>query len=433
MKLFYREDGQSIVIIAVAIALILFIGLGVYNFSEVLNVKAKFRNLSDSASFAGTIAQTKSIYTWLSFNNISPMVVISYQIDNAFNILDDAAGYLVAKSPNFDSTANTINTSTQENIFEDLDKIIKKIAHEPKNPTDLETVDPIFYNYLLSFYEFNGLILAREISENNRNYILNNLNNVTCYTLPSEIILLRAPIQFGANTNSKRFKFKIMMKHGKIIIKYHDQIENEYANSGFFNISIADTPTTLYQNILPVTVSTKIGKMVAFSTSSSYSDTEPDPETPLLDEINDFIVLFEDINEDNTSLVDHMKKNKNNKSKLQADWSEIVSNYNSLYEYVIDNNLLSYFEFDQKENYNNTPIFSSLKGLELLNIEDYKTIASGKGLNPNNPGDAEKFYKTLSLQDIFQTQQNMKYIIEESIDSFSNDKKSKYLPFNYFK
>jgi hypothetical protein len=422
MKLFYKEDGQSVVIIAVSIALIILIGLGVYNFSEVLNAKAKFRNLSDSTSLAGTLVQTKGIYSWFGFNNVSPLVVTSYQTYEAFKILASAAGYLVAKTTTYDLTATRIKTTAQKNIYSNLETIIKTISSTPKTPTNLETVNTAFLYEVLSFYEIDGLIIAKEISDLNKTLFASSLNNCVNYSLPSEFILLRRPILFATDSNNLRYKYRTIIKNSKIVVKYHNDTENIDVNSGFFSVSICNTPTTFFQRILPILPSTKQGKLVTFSNSCPYMDTSTSSEVILLDKVNGLISLFEQTNTTNNNLVTHMSNNSNNLTTLKSDWNLIVANYNSLYQYIINNNLLSYFKLTPKSDYYSSSVFASLKGLNLLNIQDYKNIASTKGLNISSQTDIEKFYKTLTLKDIFQTSENMKSIINQSFTSYSNDR-----------
>jgi hypothetical protein len=57
----------------------------------------------------------------------------------------------------------------------------------------------------------------------------------------------------------------------------------------------------------------------------------------------------------------------------------------------------------------------------ILNIQSFKDLAAEKGYDINNEEDIKDFYKTLTLKDIFGTEENFRTSIEDTIDTFATD------------
>ena len=62
--------------------------------------------------------------------------------------------------------------------------------------------------------------------------------------------------------------------------------------------------------------------------------------------------------------------------------------------------------------------------MKLLNLKTYRDLAAEKGYDINNEEDIENFYKTLTLRDIFGTEDNFRTSIEETINSLATDQSS---------
>jgi len=57
----------------------------------------------------------------------------------------------------------------------------------------------------------------------------------------------------------------------------------------------------------------------------------------------------------------------------------------------------------------------------ILNIQSFKDLAAEKGYDINNEEDIKDFYKTLTLKDIFGTEENFRTSIEDTINTFATD------------
>ncbi len=419
-KIFFREEGQSVVLIAVSILLIVFVGLSVFTLGEALNAKSQFRNISDAVSFAGTCAQQKGISTFQSLLNLDPLVKVSYNLGIALDNLYKGAKALKKVSPTYDPTANIIASSQIGSLIAPYDGIIHTIT---PNPIDPHIVDSNLYNETLSFFSADAIIVAREIAERNLEISSNQLTGLELISLPSEVFLLRGPIQ-NIPGGPPRFKFEIGIKNGKLVLRYYRVIgdNTEIAESGVFNIMIADRPELLFQQILPAIQSNKIGKFLSFS--YSYPFSEGGDETPINNAINLAYIQLEIINLINTvraNLMDFYSKfGLLFKGIIESYWNSMVSDYNGFLDFLDSNNFRAAFGLDPS-NYNLKPVMASLKDMGLLSIKSYQDLASQKGYDINNEEDIQDFYKNLTLKDIFETEENFRDAIETSIDTFSED------------
>lgn len=424
-KIFFKEDGQSIVLIAVSILLIVFVGLSVFSLGEALNNKSQFRNISDAVSFAGTCAQHKGVSAFQSLLNIDPLVKVSYNLGIALNNLLKGAKALKKVSPAYDPTANIIATSQIENLISPYNSLISSITSNPANP---HVVDSNLYNETLSFFSGDAIIFAREILEKNLELLPpDELKNLSIVSLPSEVFLRRGPI-LNIPGNPPRFKFELTIKSGKLYLRYYRIIDEntEIAESGVFNIMIADTPKLLFQQILPGVETEKLGKFLSFSYSFPFPEEVEGEGTPVSEAINLSYIQLEAINGVNSLRADVMEELSNSilwpifKGTIENYWNNMVSDYNGFLDFINSNKFRAAFGLDPSS-YHLKPVFASLKDMGLLNVNSFKDLATNKGYNINNEEDIQDFYKTLTLKDIFETENNFRTSIEETIDTFATD------------
>jgi hypothetical protein len=414
-KIFFKEDGQSVVLIAVSILLIVFVGLSVFSLGEALNNKSQFRNISDAVSFAGTCTQQKGCFISQSLLDIDSLVKISYNFGVAFDNLSDGAKILIKESPSYDPTANIINSSEIHSLISPYNGVIHPLINNPKYIKPANSV----YNASLSFSGRDSIIFARKILEKNLELLPSEeLKNLSCVSLPSEIFLLRGPIQ-NVSGDTSRFKFELSINDGKIASRYYRVINGntEIGGAGIFNIMVADTPKLLFQQVLPDNQSGKLGKFLSFSYSSPFS--EEGEGSSFSEAIKISSGQLENINATNADIVKAMKKSKD-KHTIEGYWDNMVSNYNGFLSYLNSNNLKAAFDLNLSS-YRLEPVFSSLKDMKLLNLKTYKDLALEKGYNINNEEDIQDFYKTLTLRDIFGTEDNFRTAVEETINSFATN------------
>lgn len=414
-KIFFKEDGQSVVLIAVSILLIVFVGLSVFSLGEALNNKSQFRNLSDAVSFAGTCAQQKGCFISQSLLNIDSLVLILYNLGIAIGNLSEGAKILIKESPNYDPTANIIASSEIQSLLAPYNGIIHPLINNPKYTQPAKEV----YNASSTFSSRDSIIFAREILEKNLELLPpDELKNLVVISLPSEVFLLRGPVQ-NIPGDTSRFKLELSIKDGEIASRYYRVVDGntEIAGAGVFTIVISDAPQLLFQQILPAVQNEKLGKFLSFSYSSPFS--EGGEGSPFSEAIEISSEQFEQINNINADIVKEMKKSKD-KHTIENLWDNMVSNYNSLLEYLNSNNFKAAFDINLS-NYQLKPVFSSLKDMKLLNLKTYRDLALEKGYDINNEEDIENFYKTLTLKDIFGTEDNFRTSIEETINSLATD------------
>ncbi|HPO29028.1 MAG TPA: hypothetical protein PLD35_03315 [Caldisericia bacterium] len=422
-KIFFKEDGQSVVLIAVSILLIVFVGLSVFSLGEALNNKSQFRNLSDAVSFAGTCAQHKGVSAFQSLLNIDPLVKVSYNLGIALDNLHKGAKALKKVSPTYDTTANIIATSQIESLISPYNNLISSIT---SNPADPHVVDSNLYNETLSFFSADAIIFAREILEKNLEILPpDELKNLSMVSLPSEIFLRRGPI-LNIPGNPPRFRFELSIKEGKLVLRYYRVIDEntEIAESGVFNIMIADSPNLLFQQILPDIETEKLGKFLSFSYSFPFPEEGYEEGTPVSEAINLSYIQLEAINLVNTLRASMMEFDSNFgplfKNTIENYWNSMVSDYNGFLDFINSNNFRAAFGLNPSS-YHLKPVFASLKDMGILNIQSFKDLAAEKGYDINNEEDIKDFYKTLTLKDIFGTEENFRTSIEDTINTFATD------------
>ncbi|HOJ16735.1 MAG TPA: hypothetical protein PLC43_06180, partial [Caldisericia bacterium] len=422
-KIFFKEDGQSVVLIAVSILLIVFVGLSVFSLGEALNNKSQFRNLSDAVSFAGTCAQHKGVSAFQSLLNIDPLVKVSYNLGIALDNLHKGAKALKKVSPTYDTTANIIATSQIESLISPYNNLISSIT---SNPADPHVVDSNLYNETLSFFSADAIIFAREILEKNLEILPpDELKNLSMVSLPSEIFLRRGPI-LNIPGNPPRFRFELSIKEGKLVLRYYRVIDEntEIAESGVFNIMIADSPNLLFQQILPDIETEKLGKFLSFSYSFPFPEEGYEEGTPVSEAINLSYIQLEAINLVNSLRASMMEFDSNFgplfKNTIENYWNSMVSDYNGFLDFINSNNFRAAFGLNPSS-YHLKPVFASLKDMGILNIQSFKDLAAEKGYDINNEEDIKDFYKTLTLKDIFGTEDNFRTSIEETINSLATD------------
>ncbi len=420
-KIFFKEDGQSVVLIAISILLIVFVGISVFSLGEALNNKSQFRNLSDAISYAGTCSlQMDCFIISQSLLNIDSLVSISNNLGFAIYNLSEGATALIKVSPNYDSTANIINSSEIQSLFAPYNGIIHPLINNPKYIEPAKSV----YNASLSFSGRDSIIFARKILEKNLELLPpDELKNLTVISLPSEVFLLRGPIQ-NTLSDASRFKLEISIEDdGEIASRYYRIVDGdtEIGGAGIFNIMVADAPKLLFQQILPGVETEKLGKFLSFSYSSPFSGKgegggSPSPFSEAIKNSSD---RLENINEINAERAEEMKNSKD-KHFIESLWDSMVSDYNGFLEYLNSNNFETAFDLNIS-GYKIKPVFSSLKDMKLLNLKTYKDLALEKGYNISDEEDVQDFYKTLTLRDIFGTKDNFRTAVEETINSFATN------------
>lgn len=421
-NIFFREDGQSIVLIAVSILLIVFVGLSVFSLGEALNSKSQFRNLSDAVSFSGTCAQQRGISAFQSLLNVDPLIKVAFNLGIALDNLHKGAKALKKVNPSYDPTANIIASSQIESLIDPYNDIINSITPTPWDP---HVVDSSLYNEAMSFFSTEAIIFAREILEKNLEILPpEELKELTIVPLPSEVFLLRGPIQ-DVPGSSPRFKLELGIKDGKLVLRYYrvvDENNTEIAETGVFNIMVANAPELLFQQILPEPKGEKLGKFLSFS--YSYPFSEGGERTPVSEAINLSYIQLEIINLVNIVRADLMDFYSNFgslfKTIVESYWNSMVSDYNGFLDFLESNNFKACFGLNPSS-YRLKPVFASLKDMRLLNLQTYKDLASEKGYDINNEEDVQDFYKNLTLKDIFETEGNFRDAIEGTIDTFETD------------
>jgi hypothetical protein len=421
-KIFFREEGQSVVLIAVSILLIVFVGLSVFTLGEALNAKSQFRNISDAVSFAGTCAQQKGISTFQSLKNLNPLVVMSYYLGSALYNLYVGAKALMKVNPSYDPTANIIVSSQIGSLIAPYDDIIFTLTSSPEDPY---LFDSILYKETLSFFDAETVILSQEVAGKNLELSAKKLTGLKIISLPSEVYLIRGPI-----LNSEvpvHFEYEIRIKkNGKLQLKFYRKVGDidEIAGSGTLTLMVADLPAFSFQNILPKVESEKIGKILSLSYSRPFPEGVEEGE-PIVESMKAVNMELSQLNQTCNQLAKEMQneaeKDNPNGGKIQNYWDSMVSTYNSLLDFLDSNNFRAAFGLNPLS-YNLKPVMASLKDMGLLNLASYRNLASQKGYDINNEEDIQDFYKNLTLKDIFGTEENFKNAIECSLDTFSEDR-----------
>ena len=413
MKLVSSQRGQTTILVAVSILLIVFIGMSVFVLGDVFASKTRFRNMSDSIAFAGGSVQQLSMEGFQNIANLEPLLKISYNLGLAMENLMDGAKAVHRVAPGYDPTADIFNND-MNSIMGSYDSLIKQIASNPISP---HFVDADIYNEMLNFYMSDAMIYAKTIEQRNLTLNTNRWANYYSLICPAEAILQRGPIN-GVSGTAPRFKWEIGLKNGKLVFRYVRRSGGnvEDATSGVFNILVSDSPTLRYR-VLPVSTSLKQKKILAYSYAYPVTDV---PDNVTYDPINLAFIELEFINLINIIRAALMKNN-NNASSVKNMWNDMVDDYNSFNTFLDSNRFKAAFGINDNI-YKSNPVMGGLPSMKLLNLTEFKTICSSKGLSYSSASGQDTFYKTLTLKDIFSTTTNFRSALETSIDRLAADR-----------
>jgi hypothetical protein len=401
---------------AIAILLIISIGISVFSLGEILVSKTRFANMADSLAFAGSTVQQYSMVNYQNIANLEPLVKISYNLGIALENLKEGAESLHKHVPGYDPTADVF-ADELTNIMGSYDSLVKKIDKNPFNP---HFIDSAIYNELLNFYLSDAVIYAKNVEQQNLALDSNQWKHYTSLICPAETILQQGPVD-GKNGTSPRFKWEFGLKNGKLIFRYvrRNGLNIEDATGGIFVVVVADSPEFMFKNLLPASTSTKVGKIISFSYSYPYTDT---PDDVTYDPINLAFIELEFINLINSiraAIMDSYKGKGNTSSSekkiIKNLWNDMVDDYNGFLAFLDSNRFKAAFGINESV-YKTNPVMGSLSALKLLNLSSFKTICQNKGLNRSVTEDQDTFYKSLTFKDIFSTPNDLRFAHETSID-----------------
>ena len=411
--MFRNQKGQTTILMAVAIVLVIFIAISAFNLGENLVSKTRFKNLADSVSFAGSTVQQKSMETFQNIANLEPLTKIAWNLGIALDNIKNGADAVHRVAPGYDTTADILD-SQLGSIMSSYNSLFSSITNNPINPT---FVNANIYNELINFYLADTMIFSKNIELQNLANDPGRWLNYYSIICPAEAILQQGPVN-GSDGTAPRFKWEIGLKGGKLTFRYvrRGGTAVEDASGGVFTILVSDAPKLMFQNLLPASQSTKRGKIVSYSYSYPFTEI---PDNVTYDPINFAFIELEVINLVN--IVRAFLMQFLGESSVKSMWQDMIDDYNGFLAFLDSNRFKAAFGINENV-YQTNPAFGSLSAMKLLNLSSYKTICQNKGLDKNSSTDQQKFYHTLTLKDIFTTTTNFKTAIDTSVDRLAADR-----------
>lgn len=408
-----NQKGQTTILMAVAIVLVIFIAISAFNLGENLVSKTRFKNLADSVAFAGSTVQQKSMETFQNIANLEPLTKIAWNLGIALDILEDGADAVHRVAPGYDPTADILAEEV-DGIMSSYNSLFSSITNNPVNP---KFVNANIYNELINFYLADTMIFSKNIELQNLANDPGRWQQYYSLICPAEAILQQGPVN-GSDGTAPRFKWEIGLKGWKLTFRYvrRGGTAVEDASGGVFTILVSDAPELMFQNLLPTSTSTKRGKIVSYSYSYPFTDI---PDNVTYDPINLSFYELEAINLINIFRAFLMQFSST--SSVKSMWQDMIDDYNGFLAFLDSNRFKAAFGIND-DVYRTNPVLGSLSAMKLLNLASYQTICQNKGLNKNSALDQQTFYKTLTLKDIFTSIANFETAVDTSVDRLAADR-----------
>jgi hypothetical protein len=424
MTFISNQEAQSTVIMAIAIILVLFVGLSAFSLGESLVSKTRFQNIADSIAFAGGTAQQKSMVTYQKTANLEPLVKVAWNLGIAIENLREGAEAVHKHCEGYDPTADVFAHEIT-NIMGSYDSLLKQVDTNPFNP---KFIDANIYNELINFYLSDAMIFAKMVEQQNLALDPGKWNNLQAYICPVETILQKGPVN-GASGTSPRFKWEIGLKNGKLTFRYvrRSGTSVEDATGGLFVVLTADSPRFLFQNLLPASTANKSGKIISFAYSYPFTNI---PDNVTYDPINLSFIELEFINLINSiraAMLDGYNGKSNTSSSekqiIKNLWNDMIEDYNGFLAFLDSNRFKAAFGINENV-YKADPVLGSLPSMQLLNLSSYQSLCQSKGFNKDNPEDQRKFLNSITLKDVFTDRTAFQTALEVSIDRLASGRGS---------
>jgi len=396
------EKGQSVIIIAVSIVLVLAVAFGAYNVQTILVAKQKVRQMTDATVLAGALSRKVGLDAYQELANLDVLLAVSWELGVAWENILDGAVYVHTVASGYDPTADLLAT---DNTIQNIVPIKNHISFVHKKGL----VDDTTYAKAQQYLILEALLYARDVEQKNLEIPSFPTANHMSLLIPSEMIINKGPVLSYTEVNYAPYDWRVGEKDGRMIflIQTPDSDTGEMFTTtiGLANLELVDSPQPLFSAFLSAFTSGKSGKLSGFAYAYPYNMDEITgvPFEPIDPFVND----LETVNAENTVRVKTLRQI-SLKSKptaqdildLKTTWSTLVASYNGLLSYCEQIGLLDVLDISSGA-YQSNPVMGSLHNLNLLGLKRYRDLADTKGIDYTTEEGKEDFYKTLTLQDIF--------------------------------
>ncbi len=400
--LFNRDEkGQSVILIAVSIVLVLVVALSAYNLQMLLVAKQKVRQVTDAAALAGALSRKSGLESFQQIANLDLLIALSWEIGTTWEYILEGAQYVHQVVPGYDATADLLAT---DHSIGNIIPVKNHIAHVDKKGIVEDSTYALAQQYLI----LDALLYAKAVEERNLTISTFPSENQMSLLIPSEMIINRGAVLSYTDANYASYHWKIGLKDGRMIFLVENTDELDagafHTSIGLACIELIHSPETLFSSMLSSLASTKTGKLVAFAYAYPYNREDVDAEFEPADSV---VASLELINNENSDLIEtlHQIAKKKHPSAediqdLKSAWDTLVADCNYMLEFCEEVRLLDVLDIGSGE-YKSNPVMGSLHALNLLEQESYQDIADAKGIDYSTQTGIDSFYNTLSLEDIF--------------------------------
>lgn len=396
------EKGQSVIIIAVSIVLVLAVAFGAYNVQSILVAKQKVRQMTDATALAGALSRKVGLDAYQQLANLDILLAVSWELGAAWENILDGANYVHDVVPGYDPTADLFAT---DNTIPNIVPIKNHISFVHKKGLVEDTTYAKAQQYLI----LEALLYAKAVEAKNLEIPTFPHLNQMSLLIPSEMIISRGPVLSYTEVNYAPYDWEVARKDGRMIFLIQkpdpDTGEMFATTIGLMHLELVDSPQPLFSAFLSAFTSGKSGKLSALAYAYPYNMEEITGE--VLEPVDPFVNDMEAINAENTNRVKDIRQisQKPNPtaqdiSDLKALWNTLVADYNYLLEFCEQIGLLDVLDISSGA-YRSNPVMGSLHNLNLLGLKGYRDIADNKGIDYTTEEGKDDFYKTLTFQDIF--------------------------------
>jgi len=397
------EKGQSVILIAVSIVLILTVALTIYNIQMLLVAKQKVRQMTDATAFAGALSRKNGLISFQQIDNLDLLVALSWELGTAYQHILSGAQYVHEVVPGYDATADLLATDSSIQNFVPIHNHISDIH-------DGGLVEDSTYAMAQQFFILESLLYAKAVEERNLSITSFPSENHLSLLIPAEMITNQGSVLSCEEDDYSSYRWHIGKKNGRMVFQIEKLPDALQTSIGFACIEIINTPQTIFSSFLSSFNPTKSGKLVAFAYAYPYNMEDSESEFEAADLlVND----MEQIHSDNSDLVEimeeiaEMKKPKTkDKTALKNAWNTLVANCNDLLAIYQESGLMDVLDIGS-DKYQANPVMGSLHTLNLLSFPSYQAVADTKGIDYTTQTGKNTFYNTFTLADIFGSKEDL--------------------------
>ncbi len=421
------EKGQVIVLYAIFILFLVIVGLTMVDLGKLVMFKTKLRCVTDQSAFSTSVVERNDGPIVDNIQMAPEYARLIYSTVIMLDNLRDAAILLRDYDVNYSNTANYLELAGApyiDSLMTLADQLVSfptGVQYEDSSFLTMDTgiVSTSFIEEAYSFSILEKMIIYDNVLAKNVENSTQPWQNIDTILLPSVYFLKKEPV-LSSDLSSISPGCTIM--NGKIerTITYTKTGTDHPAKEGLLCLQIANVPELLISDTF-ISSEGRMGKQMMGSYAGLTFPTGYNVPNQWLDLYNqslhaaNLVVM---------GMVEDMEEQKNSGASwtdeqnfVRNSWDNIIDEYNDcMADFQLEDGL------DMQDPY--TCFQESYPHIDCLqdfywNLDpDYDTLAQGQGFDLTQEDELHSFFQSITLEDIFLTEENFSDTIFDSIDTF---------------